>query len=418
MSENIRLLIKQKNILITSVPQVRKALAELSAQAYGYPAQKLKLVGVTGTDGKTTSAYLLFYALKAAGKRVALLSGVEHILTEQVTLASLTTPKPDYLHYFLDQCVQQEIEYVVIELSAQAITYNRIEGLSFDGLIFTNLAREHGERYKTLEEYFETKCAILKQNKKEAPLIVNVDNSWGERVKQLFPQALTSSKKIHTDYQFVSLQQTFSKQLLEIKIKREWKQFQTPLTGLYNAQNIVGVVALADQLGLSLEKVALGIEQFNGAPGRLERYRLPNNAWIVIDYAHTPQAYASILPMLKEQTQKLYVIFGAGGGKDKEKRPMMGKAAAQYADEIILTNDNPRADDPQKIMDDIIADCTAIERLKIYREPDRAQAIKYAYQKSCAGDIIAVLGKGHEITQTIGTVCLHHNDREVVLSLI
>jgi len=399
---------KQKNIKINTVSSARKALSELSAEAYSYPAKKLKIVGVTGTDGKTTSVYLLFNILKKAGKKVALLSGVENILCDDVSQSSMTTPKPDYLNYFFDQCVKKNIEYVVMELSAQATSYNRIAGIALDGIIFTNLSHEHGECYQSIDDYFEAKCLILAQNKINAPLIVNSDSRWAKKICRRFKRTITFGQKCGVDYQAISVQETFARQLCEMRIDKQWYQVDTLLLGSYNVSNIIGVVALAHQLGISIEGICSGVSAHSGVAGRLERYRLPNNAWAVVDYAHTPQAYSSILSMLKQYARNLIVVFGAGGGKDLRKRSQIGIIAANYADQIILTNDNPRNDDPEKIMNDIVADLTARDRLKIHREPDRDKAVNWAFRQSFSGDIIAILGKGHEMTQTInGTVYLH-----------
>lgn len=417
VTEEIQQLCHQKNVCLKGVDDARKALAALSAEVYGFPAKKLKLLGVTGTDGKSTSVYLLFNILRAAGKSVALLSGVEHILGKEIFLASMTTPKPDYLHYFFDQCVKNGIEYVVMELAAQAISYHRIEGLEFDGLIFTNLAHEHGEQYASLEDYFDTKCAILSQKKKNAPLIVH-DSLWATKVKERFHKVLFVGCHQNLDYQVVSLQETFEKQLIELKKDNIWYQLETSLIGAYNASNIAGVFGLASEIGIAIDAIVKGVKAFKGVGGRCERYRLPNNAWSVIDYAHTPQAYENLLSLLKRHARELIVVFGAGGGKDIEKRAKMGKIAAQFAEQIILTNDNPRNDDPEKIMDDIVASLTLHQKAKVFREPDRAQAILQAYQWSHAGDIIAILGKGHETTQNIGENCYHHKDSEIVASLM
>ena len=414
--DGIEKLCTQKNIHIKRVENTRRALAQLSAVAYDYPAKKLKLVGVTGTDGKTTSTYLLFNMLKMAGKKVALFSGVEQIIEEEIVEATLTTPQPDYLHYFFNRCVQQGIEYVVIELSAQATTYHRLDGLLFDGLIFTNLSQEHGEEYQSIEEYFAAKCAILAQKKKNAPLIVH-DSPWAKRIKKIFQPVFIAGQKADLDYQAVSLQETFGNQLMEINFDAQWYPVETSLVGSYNVSNIIGATALAHQLGITREHILMGIKNCSGVAGRFERYRLKNGTWAVVDYAHTPQAFGCILPTLKKHARQLIVVFGAAGGKDIGKRSLMGQLAAQFADEVILTNDNPRNEDPLKIMDAVASLLNKYEQLKIHREPDRAKAIQLAYQLSQSGDIIAILGKGHETMQTIGTQRFHHNDAEIVKSL-
>jgi len=405
-----------KGVCFKVVPDAREALAHLSAEAYAFPAKRLKLLGVTGTDGKTTSAYLLYHLLKTAGKKVALLSGVENILDDKVEKALLTTSKPDFLHNFFHQCVQKDIEYVVMELSAQAESFSRLNGLQFEGMIFTNLSPEHGEQYKTLEDYFATKCAILSKKKKDAPLVVH-PSSWVDKVRDRFNDVIFVGYEKGAGVQVTSLQESFEKQVFEIKIGADWHQIESSLIGAYNLLNIAGAVALVHQFGMTGAVIEKGLATFKGVPGRFERYQLRNGAWAVIDYAHTPQALENVLPVLKKYARELIVVTGAGGGKDIKKRADMGKIAAQYADRIILTNVDPRHENPQKIMDDIERDLTERQKLVIVREPMRSSAIKFACREAKPGDIVAILGKGHETTINMGAHIIQHNDSEAVFSL-
>lgn len=418
VTDAIKKLCKKYQAEVLLVDDARIALAELSAQAYDYPSRKLSLLAVTGTDGKTTSCYLLYNILRQAGKKVALLSGVQHIVGDEILEADLTTEKPDYLHYFFHLCVQQGIQYVVLEVSAQAHTLNRIDALQFDGAIFTNLAQEHGECYQTFDEYFAAKLAILKHNRPNAPLVTNVDSEWGLKVKKYFAHARTSGFKSGADYQVNVLQCAANKQLLELKLNGRWLHLETPLIGNYNAQNIAGVAALADMLGVDDTAIQAGIAGFAGAPGRLERYQLANGALAIVDYAHTAQAYQAVLPMLKKQARKLFVVFGAAGGKDKAKRPMMGKLAVAYADMVVLTMDNPRQEDPEHIVQEIMRDMTSYEKASVFKELDRAQAIRLAYEYSKAGDVIAIFGKSLEQVQIIGFDRVPYSDVAVVRSLM
>jgi UDP-N-acetylmuramoyl-L-alanyl-D-glutamate--2,6-diaminopimelate ligase len=405
-----------KGVCFKVVPDAREALAHLSAEAYAFPAKRLKLLGVTGTDGKTTSAYLLYHLLKVAGKKVALLSGVENILDDKAGKASLTTPKPDFLHDFFHQCVQKDVEYVVMEVSAQAESFSRLNGLEFEGMIFTNLSQEHGEQYKTLEDYFATKCAILSKKKKDAPIVVH-PSFWAQKVFDKFKDIVFVGYEKGADVQVTSLQESFEKQVFEIKIGTDWHQIESSLVGAYNLLNIAGAAALVFQLGISGDLIEKGLSTFKGISGRFERYQLRNGAWVVIDYAHTPQALESVLPVLKRYARELIVVTGAGGGKDIKKRAEMGKVAVQYADRIILTNVDPRHENTQKIMDDIERDLTERQKLVVVREPDRALAIKRACCEANAGDIVAILGKGHETTINMGAHIIQHNDSDTVRAL-
>lgn len=418
LSQDTAHICSQKNITLEYADDTRKALALYAARAYDEPAKKLNIIGVTGTDGKTTSCYLMYHILKAAGVKTALLTGVEIIIDGAVMPAQLTTAKPDFLHYFFHQCVQKNITHVVMEVSAQAHSLNRIDGIEFNGLIFTNLAKEHGELYHTLNDYFDAKCAIIRQLKPNAPLIVNSDNEWGQKIKQLFPNAYTCGITTAAQYGICIKQESINKQVLEISHKRQpWPLLTTSLIGEYNALNILGTAALADQLGISFKAMSTGTKDFIGAPGRMQKFYCPNGALTIIDYAHTPQAFQAMLPVLRRYAKNLFVIFGAGGNKDKQKRPLMGKIAACYADCVVLTNDNPRQEDQYAIMDAVMADVTKQDQQKFIREPDRALAIINTYKQAKSGDIIAVLGKGVEEEQIIGSRRIAHSDIQIVQKL-
>ena len=417
ISTSLQALCTKKNIALECVADARAALVDLSAHAYDYPAKKLKILAVTGTDGKTTSTYLLYHILKKAGKKVALLTGVQNIIGDQIFESTLTTAKPDFLHYFFHECVQAGMEYVAMEVSAQASTLHRIDGIEFAGCIFTNLAREHGEDYRDLEEYFAAKCDILQQKKPDAPVVVH-DGPWVERVKQCVGVVFKCGFAEHSNYQIISLQETLNAQLLEISINKKWYQFDTVLIGSYNALNIAGAVALAYAMGIPPETMIVAVNAFAGAPGRLERFMLPNGSMAIVDYAHTPQAYAALLSRLKKYARRLTVVFGAAGNKDKGKRSMMGKVAADYCDWTILTNDNPRHEDQRVIMEQIMSNLTSEERDRVFCEPERRSAIFAAYKGAQTGDIIAVLGKSGELVQIIGDARVPHSDQQVVDDII
>ncbi len=416
-SDMVKQLCSKKRVELVIVDDARKALANFSAQAYGYPAQKLKILAVTGTDGKTTSTYLLYNMLKQAGKKVALLSGVQNIIGEHEIKADLTTAKPDFLHYFFDLCVQNNIEYVAMEVSAQAATLHRIDGIPFAGCIFTNLSHEHGENYSNFDDYFDAKCAILNQKSVEAPLIVH-NSPWAFNVKQRFNNVIMCGFALECDYQVACLQETLSRQLLEIKIGTTWYQLNSFLIGDYNALNITGAAALAHRLGIIPKHIMSAVHSFEGAKGRLERYVLPNDIVAIVDYAHTPQAYTALLARLRRYARRLVIVFGAAGGKDVAKRPKMGKIAANYGDFVVITNDNPRYEDPMVIMNQVMADLSNQERALVLCEQDRAQAILRAYESCQAGDIIAILGKGGETVQIIGKQRLPYSDEQVVRELM
>lgn len=380
-----------------ATPNTRKILAELSAQAAGYPAKKVKLLGVTGTKGKTTSSYLMHYLLKQAGYKTALLSTIKNCILDDDIPATMTTAQPDYLHQFFKLCVEAEVEYVIMEIAAQATTFNRLETLEFDGLIFTNLDREHAELYPTMEEYFEAKAKIFEYTKSDCAMIVNGDDVYGEKLIKRYPNAFSLSIKNWEEGSVTVGDQKYS---------------YSNLPGKFNAYNLVGVLLLLKNLGVEVNK---NIGPLPAIPGRLQKIELPNGAQAYIDYAHTPGSFKSLFSTVRLWTKHLIVIFGAGGGKDHQKRPLMGSIAEQFADQIILTDDNPRQENPKEIIQDILAGIS--KPSKIIVEHNRQKAIEKAYGISQKGSIILILGKGPDEHQIIGTKKIPFSEKGILENL-
>lgn len=379
------------DIEVVHVDDTRRALAELSAQAHDYSARKLKLIAITGTKGKTTSTFLLEHILRVAGYKTALLSTVKNSINGVDLPTKLTTQQPDYLHVFFDLCVEQGVEFVVMEVAAQAFSLQRVYGLQFDAAIFTNFSKEHGEFYATMDDYFAAKKQILSYLKEDAPLLLNKDD---QRVANLA-----------TEYDgsvFFDQQHVYS---------------CSALIGGFNQYNIAGVTECAAKLGLQSEQIQKALDSFVGVPGRLEKYELPNGALGIVDYAHNPSSYEAVLSELRKQTQHLIVVFGCGGDRDASRRPVMGSIASHYADCVVLTSDNPRSEDPATIVRDICAGITEVEQRKIIIELDRERAIQKAYELSRAGSIIALLGKGPDEYQIIKGVTTFFSDKMVLQSL-
>lgn len=412
---------------LMTVANCRAALSDLSAQAWGLPATKIKILAVTGTKGKTTSVYALRHVLTQAGRRVAMLTGVENMIGEQKFGADLTTPQPDYLQMFLAQAVQAGCEYVVMEASAQAFSLHRLDGINFAGAIFTNFEMEHSEFYPTLEEYFAAKCQLFQHLSPGAELILNLDDQWVQKIpKSNLVSAQVSCTTFGSqgaaNYQLqINNQGLASMQFSLVAIAADSSSSSAVIAfssnqvfGDYNAYNLAGVTLLCLRLGFSLEQVQAGVASFQSAPGRLEMYNLPNGAKGVVDYAHTPASFRNVLSLLRKQTDNLIVVFGAGGGKDPHKRPLMGQVATELCDMVVLTSDNPRYDDLQQILNDIVGQQP---RSRFLIEPDRALAIRLAYQKSCSGAIIVLLGKGPDEYQLVQGQKSFFSDRQQLLDL-
>ena len=417
ISENIQRSINLYNPEIIKVEDCRKALSELSAQAWNYPAKKLNIIGITGTKGKTTSTFLVHHLLNFAGYKTAMLSGVQNIINGQIYEASLTTPLPDYLHSFLNKCVEEQVQFVVMESSAQAFSLQRLYGIEFSGCVFTNLDLEHSEFYSTMNEYFEAKCEIFKQMKPNAPVIINKDNQWGEKIASKNKNFLTFSL-LHDSNFRVQVQQNDStgiKLLIECT-KGKYNFFAPNLVGHFNAYNLAGVIALALELNIYPKTIMDGLLTFSRVPGRMERYSLVNGSLAVIDYAHNPSSFTQILPTLKTLSNKLIVVFGTGGDRDKQKRPIMGNIAATFADKVIITSDNPRSENAQDIINQIFNGIPETHKNKVICENDRAKAIQLAYDIAKPGNIIAILGKGPDEYQIIGNKKEYFSDKETILS--
>lgn len=417
LSHELELLLKKKKAKLARVDNGRKALAQLSAHALDFPAKKLKIIGITGTKGKTTSAFMTAHILTAAGYKTALLSTVYNKIVNQILPTTLTTQQPDYLHVFFDQCLKAGVDYVVMEVAAQAFTLHRVDGIPFCAFLFTNFDREHAEFYTTQEDYFHAKSSLLLQCAPDAPLIVNKDMERCKELLQKHEHCLTFGKNITAMYQFKKISSTKHSSHLNIKTPTGLFEVVTSLIGNFNSYNVAGVFALCYALKLDPQNIVSAIKTFHKVPGRLERYELPNNALCFIDYAHNPSSYQSVLSTLRTLTDHLIVVCGAGGDRDKGKRPVMGALATKFADQVIFTSDNPRSEDPADIIQEMVAGVAGHHSGKVITELDREQAIKKAYKTSKAGSIIALLGKGPDHYQIVADKKVYFNEAEILQNI-
>lgn len=411
--------ISENHVALQYVEDPRHALALLSAHAHGYPAKKLRIIGITGTKGKTTSAFLSAHILKEAGYKTALLSTVKNSILEKDFKTSLTTPQPDYIHYFLKLCVDAHVDFVVMEVAAQALSLHRVTGIDFDAVLFTNFESEHLEFYKTVHDYFDAKCGIFEHLKQGAPALINADNTWCKKIKKQYSRVKQFSLKDNQADVFAhSVMHDDHHAACTLAWKDQIYDVQCPaLLGTFNMYNLVGACSIVSELDVPMNIIKHAVQTFQGVPGRLELHLLPNNARCFIDYAHTPSSYKAVLSLLRLLTKKLIVVFGAGGDRDRTKRPKMGALVVAYADYIIVTSDNPRSEDPLRIIDDICVGIPHTQYSKVIRESDREKAIKKAAALADREAIIAVLGKGPEDYQLIGNIKIAFNDAEVIKKL-
>ena len=362
-----------KHVEFVLVDDCRKSLAELSAQSLDYPSKKLKIIGVTGTKGKTTTTFLVEHILRESGYKTALLGGVKNKILDDQEKSDLTTYGADYLHMFFAQCVKHGVTHVVMEVSSHALALDRLHGIEFDAVGFTNLAWEHIDFHETMEDYFQAKFLALEQVKENGVVVINTDDKWGA----------LAAKKLS------------SKKVVSFGLKKN-NLVVPELFGKFNAYNILMAVKLCKQFGLSFEKIKTSLKTFPGVPGRLQKHILKNGAVSFVDFAHNPSSVEAVLSALRPLTNHLIVVFGCGGDRDKAKRSKMGRVASIYGDEIIVTDDNPRYEDPLAIRQEILKGISENKRDIVTCVPDRKEAIERAVACSRKGSIIAILGKGHE----------------------
>lgn len=399
----------------------REALWRLARASCHMEKPRFKIIGITGTNGKTTSAFLLEHIFSSAGCKVGVLGTVSYRWPDVSIPAPLTTPGPLELYSMLAQMEKAGVDVVVMEVSSHALSQRRVSGLSFSGALFTNLTQDHLDYHKDMESYFRAKSKLFMElpgNNKV--MAINGDDSYGRRLLELLPQALSFGLHSgmpgsrHLRGEILSNGMDGIKMRMNLEGKK-W-EIHSPLVGIFNAQNLLGVQALATQMGLDAENFSC-LENFHGVSGRLER--IPNNRGlnIFVDYAHTPDALINALKALRDSGfRNIVTVFGCGGNRDRAKRPLMGRAVAEYSDVAILTSDNPRMEEPQSIMLDVKPGLAKAKR--VYTEVDRRKATAMAIDLLGPDDALLVAGKGHEDYQIIGTTRIHYSDQEVIRELL
>jgi UDP-N-acetylmuramoyl-L-alanyl-D-glutamate--2,6-diaminopimelate ligase len=403
-----------KTCLYLQVEDSSYALGVLSHQYFGKPSENLKLIGVTGTNGKTTIATLLYQLFQGLGYKVGLLSTVENYIHKTVIKATHTTPDAIQINSLMADMVEAGCDYCFMEVSSHAIHQNRIAGLDFDAGIFTNITHDHLDYHHTFKEYIHAKKAFFDQLKPEALAITNADDKNGLIMLQnCNAKQRTYAVKQMADYKSKSLEKHFDGTLIQINQVEFW----TKLIGDFNVYNLTAIIACANELGHSLDEILPLVSQLESVNGRFEAIRGGKGQTAIVDYAHTPDALQNVLQTingLKEDGQTLICVVGAGGDRDASKRPEMAKIACTLANKVILTSDNPRNEEPEAILDDMEAGLDPIDRKKVLRITDRKQAINTAAMLAQKDDIILIAGKGHETYQDIKGTKHHFDDKEVI----
>jgi UDP-N-acetylmuramoyl-L-alanyl-D-glutamate--2,6-diaminopimelate ligase len=405
---------KKEGVTYVQVPSTEDAVGPVATLFYGDPTSKLKLVGVTGTNGKTTIATLLYNMFRKMGHKCGLLSTVCNYIEDEAIPTSHTTPDPIELNALLGKMVDAGCEYAFMECSSHAIAQKRIGGLKFTGGLFTNLTRDHLDYHKTFENYRDAKKAFFDALPKTAFAITNADDKNGMfMVQNTKATVKTYSTRSMADFKARILECHFEGMYLEVDGREVGVQF----IGKFNVSNLLAVYGAAVMLGKEPEDVLLVMSTLKSVSGRLEPIHSPEGYTAIVDYAHTPDALENVLNAIHEVLNgkgKVITVCGAGGNRDKGKRPIMAQEAVKQSDKVIITSDNPRFEEPQDIINDMLAGLNAQQMKKVLSITDRKEAIRTACMLAQKGDVILIAGKGHEDYQEIKGVKHHFDDREVV----
>ncbi len=403
-----------ESVTFVTVKDTANALGIMASNFYDNPSRKLKLTGVTGTNGKTTTVTLLYQLFINLGYRTGLISTVENRIVEQVIASTHTTPDPLQLNHLLSMMADEGCQYVFMEVSSHAVDQERIAGLKFAGAIFTNITHDHLDYHKTFDNYIKAKKKFFDELPADSFALVNADDKRGMVMLQNTRAAKhTFGLKKMTDFKARIITNSIEGLELDVDGKSVWFK----MIGDFNAYNLLGVYATAVLLGQEPDEVLTQLSSLRGAPGRFEQVNPGSKVIAIVDYAHTPDALQNVLDTISQfrtGTEQVITVVGCGGNRDKTKRPLMASIACRLSDKVVLTSDNPRDEDPMEIIKDMQTGIMPSEAKKTLVIADREEAIKTACMMAKEKDIVLVAGKGHETYQEIKGVKHPFDDREVV----
>jgi UDP-N-acetylmuramoyl-L-alanyl-D-glutamate--2,6-diaminopimelate ligase len=403
------------------VPASRKAMALSARNFYGNPSERLRLVGITGTNGKTTTTHLVRSILEASGQRVGFIGTMGHHDGVNAIEATHTTPESPELNEILSSMVANGCSAAVMEVSSHSLVLDRVYGLKFAAAAFTNLTQDHLDFHRTMEEYFRAKKMLFDGLDEDAVAVTNIDDPFGERmVDGTSARTIRYSTTEEADITARGIETSLHGTTITLGYGEVTQQIASPLIGRFNVSNILTAAGVSAGLGIAPEAVATGISSLRSVRGRFEPIQSEQGWVAVIDYAHTPDALENTLKtiteLLGEGDGQVITIFGCGGDRDRTKRPIMGGIATRMSDVTIVTSDNPRSENPDSIIDEILQGSTP--GANVSREPDRRKAILRGLGMARRGDVVLIAGKGHEIYQIIGETKTHLDDREEVLKFL
>lgn len=407
-----------QNISLVRVQDPRHAYAVLNHAFWGKPAHALRLVGITGTNGKTTSSWLLQEMLQEVF-RCGLVGTIHQDDGKTRQASSQTTPDPDVLHPLFKRMVQNGCEAAVVEVSSHALDQNRLAGVFFDATLFTNLTQDHLDYHKTMEKYLESKAKLVKQMKPQGLVVLNDDEPHFKKLLRLpLERCLTYGTQEGSHFRATDIASDLEGSRFKLHFNGEMLDVTTSMVGRHNVYNILGAVATAHGLGVPLESCLRAVERFRGVPGRLERLETGLGFDLFLDYAHTEDGLYHVLSSVKPHvSRKLHLLFGCGGDRDKDKRAKMARVAEQFADRVIVTSDNPRTENPRRIAQDVREGFTKdFNHFQI--QLDRRKGLRQALLEARSGDVVVVAGKGHEDYQIVGSQRIHFSDKEECLRIL
>lgn len=406
-------------ITLIKFKDTRKALAKIGAKYYDNPCDKLNIIGVTGTNGKTTTAFMIKNILESCNEKVGLIGTIANYIGDEKLETERTTPESLELQELFRNMVDKGVKYCVMEVSSHSLELDRVYGVDFEVGIFTNLTRDHLDFHKTFENYYKAKYKLFPRSKTS---IVNIDDKYGVRItedlqKENITNFITYGIKNKADIMAKNEKLENMDILFDLVTEDKKERVLLPIPGEYNIYNALGAISACKVLGISLEDIKEGLKHVV-VPGRCERaargHKLPYE--IIIDYAHTPDGLENILKTAREFTRgRLISVFGCGGDRDKVKRPQMGKIGTDLSDIAVITSDNPRSEEPDSIIDDIIV---GIDKDNYIRITNRHEGIEKAMEIAKEGDVIVIAGKGHETYQILNTGTIHFDEREVIEEIL
>ena len=400
------------------VADSRKALAKIALRFYENPSDQLRVIGITGTNGKTTVAYLIEACLRQARYGVGIIGTISHRVGERVLPAQNTTPGILEVQSLLSQMVHTHSDYAVMEVSSHALEQGRVEGIRFSAAVFTNLAQDHLDYHKTQEAYFEAKRRLFESLDENATAVLNADSDVYEKIVPVTcAKRLSYGLRNSADISATSLKMTSGGLRFHVTTPAGSAEISSDLIGTHNVYNILAAIGVGLSQGLSLSILQKGIESLKGVPGRLEKIEAGQSFEVYVDFAHTEEALREVLTSLRKLTHgRLLLVFGCGGSRDRSKRPRMAEVAAKLADRIIVTSDNPRSEDPRAILQEIEAGFSPFKEYSL--EEDRIRAIETALFSAEAGDTVLIAGKGHETYQIFKDRTVPFDDRQIAYDIL